>query len=390
MNKLRFYLFLLHFFSLSLVLQSQSVKSIVKNIKKTQKSYKAYELKYESNFKFFDHSDTDFYYVHQKAKHTLGAMDLGWEFKTNSKDTILNAYDGNQIVYKSNYANVYYLLTLKESLKQFSYQKNNLTYIPIRYKINAKEFVLAGINDQYYILKETDSSKDETLDIASTMLTILHVNKQTYFIDTFQQWFWMTGQVQYNKLVLKSIQSLNKTEVKKLEKEVDSLKRQLRTYVNGDSLWKANRKDEMKLIEKGDSLPLFKAKVYASNDSFFFSVPKDSIVVLDFFYTSCGPCIAAIPHLKEIDSLYKNKGVAVMGINPMKNDHPRLERFVKYHGINYPILLVENEVARQQFGVSAYPTLLIIKNNQVVFQQEGFSKELKDVIIKELNQHIKK
>jgi hypothetical protein len=45
MNKLRFYLFLLHFFSLSLVLQSQSVKSIVKNIKKTQKSYKAYEFK---------------------------------------------------------------------------------------------------------------------------------------------------------------------------------------------------------------------------------------------------------------------------------------------------------------------------------------------------------
>ena len=35
MNKLRFYLFLLHFLSLSLVLQSQSVKSIVKNIKKT-------------------------------------------------------------------------------------------------------------------------------------------------------------------------------------------------------------------------------------------------------------------------------------------------------------------------------------------------------------------
>jgi thiol-disulfide isomerase/thioredoxin len=260
----------------------------------------------------------------------------------------------------------------------------------LRYKIDAKEFELAGISEQYYILKETDSSKDETLDIASTMLTILHVNKQTYFIDTFQQWFWMTGQVQYNKLVLKSIQRLNKDEVKILEKEVDSLQSRLKSFVNGDSLWKANRKEEKKLIEKGDSLPLFKAKVYATNDSFFFSVSKDSIVILDFFYTSCGPCIAAIPHLKELDSLYKNKGVAVMGINPMKNDIPRLGRFVKYHGINYPILLVENEVARKQFGISGYPTLLIIKNNRVVFIQEGFSKELKDVIIKELNQHIKK
>ena len=390
MNKLRFYLFTLLFFSLSLVLRSQSVKSIVKNIKKNQKSYKAYELKYESNFKFFDHSDTDFYYVHQKAKHSLGAMDLGWELKTNPKDTIFNAYDARQIVYKSNYANIYYLSTLKESVKQFTYQKNNLTYLPLRYKIDAKEFELAGISEQYYILKETDSSKDETLDIASTMLTILHINKQTYFIDTFQQWFWMTGQVQYNKLVLKSIQRLNKAEVKTLEKEVDSLQSRLKSFVNGDSLWKANRKEEKKLIEKGDSLPLFRAKVYATNDSFFFSVPKDSIVILDFFYTSCDPCIAAIPHLKELDSLYKNKGVAVMGINPMKNDIPRLERFVKYHGINYPILLVENDVARKQFGILGYPTLLIIKNNQIIFQQQGFSKELKDVIIKELNQHIKK
>lgn len=389
MNKLKFYLIIICFFSLSLILHSQSVKSIVKSVNKTQKSFKAYELKYESNFKFFDHSDTDFYYVHQKAKHTLGAMDLGWELKTNSKDTILKAYDGNQIVYKSNYANIYYLTTLKESLKQFTYQKNNLTYIPLRYKINAKEFELAGISEKYYILKETDSSKDETLDIASTMLTILHVNKQTYFIDTFQQWFWMTGQVQYNKLVLKSIQSLNKKEVNKLEKEVDSLKRRLRTYVNGDSLWKTKRKDEKQLIKVGDSIPMFKAKIYVSNDSFFFSVPKDSIVVLDFFYTSCGPCIAAIPHLKEIDSLYKNKGVAVMGINPMKNDHPRLERFVKYHGINYPILLVENKVASEQFGISGYPTLMVIKNNQVVFIQEGFSKELKATLTKELDKLIK-
>jgi thiol-disulfide isomerase/thioredoxin len=373
-----------------MVLKSQSVKSIIKNIKKTQKTYRAYELKYDLNFKFFDHSDTDFYYVHQKAKHSLGAMDLGWELKTNSKDTIFNAYDAQQIVYKTNYANVYYLSSFKESVKQFAYQKNNLTYIPLRYKINAKEFELAGTNEQYYILKETDSSKDETLDITSTMLTILHINKKTFFIDTFQQWFWMTGQVQYNKLVLKSIQKLNNTEVKTLNKEVDSIKSRLKSYVNGDSLWKANKKDEKKLIEKGDSLPLFKAKVYASNDSFFFSVPKDSIVVLDFFYTSCGPCIAAIPHLKELDSLYKNKGVAVMGINPMKNDYHRLERFVKYHLINYPILLVENEVARKQFGISGYPTLLIIKNNQVIFQQQGFSKELKDVIIQELNQHINK
>ncbi|MDP2176096.1 MAG: TlpA disulfide reductase family protein [Bacteroidota bacterium] len=385
MNYHRIALFALFYLFSSQFAHSQTVKSIIKQIEKTQKFYKAYELKYDSYFKFFDYNDTSFYHVHQFGKHSLKQLDLGWELKTNSKDTMLQVYDASQIVIKSNFSNQYFIRSIKESLNAFVNRKRQLTYLPLRYGLNPKEFVLLEENENYYVLMEEESSKDESLDIFSTMKLLLHVNKKTFFIDTFQQWFWMTGQVQYQKLVLKSIQSLPKDKIKKLQIEVDSLKSHLKTYVNGDSLYKANHKDDKKLLEKGDSVPNFKAHIFGSTDSIVFSVPKDSIVIVDFFYTSCGPCIAAIPHLKEIDSLYRPKGIAVMGINPMKSDYPRLEKFVKYHQITYPIVLIEYDVASKMFGVSGYPTLFIIKNNQVVFIQVGFSKDLMSTLTKELN-----
>jgi cytochrome c biogenesis protein CcmG/thiol:disulfide interchange protein DsbE len=41
---------------------------------------------------------------------------------------------------------------------------------------------------------------------------------------------------------------------------------------------------------------------------------KGKIVVVDFWATWCGPCIAAIPHTNEILEKYKDKGVEVVAI----------------------------------------------------------------------------
>lgn len=42
---------------------------------------------------------------------------------------------------------------------------------------------------------------------------------------------------------------------------------------------------------------------------------KDSVYVVEFWATWCGPCVAGMPHLTELQHKYKDQGVSVIGIS---------------------------------------------------------------------------
>src|SRR6266404_1286148 len=41
---------------------------------------------------------------------------------------------------------------------------------------------------------------------------------------------------------------------------------------------------------------------------------KGKVVIVDFYATWCGPCMAAIPHNNELLKKYKDKGLVIVGV----------------------------------------------------------------------------
>lgn len=103
---------------------------------------------------------------------------------------------------------------------------------------------------------------------------------------------------------------------------------------------------------------------------------RGKVVLLDFFYKSCGPCCAAMPGLQSLHEKYKDRGLVVVGIDPM--DDPvknQMTDFLAKRGLTYTVLFSDRSTS-EDYHVYAYPTLFIInRDGKIADIRIGFSKE---------------
>jgi thiol-disulfide isomerase/thioredoxin len=72
---------------------------------------------------------------------------------------------------------------------------------------------------------------------------------------------------------------------------------------------------------------------------------RGKVVVIDFWATWCGPCIAEMPHMKKLYAAYKDKGVEFIGVSldaPRNEENPErdglnlLRNWVKDNNVTWP------------------------------------------------------
>ena len=89
------------------------------------------------------------------------------------------------------------------------------------------------------------------------------------------------------------------------------------------------------------------------------------VVLVDFWATWCGPCVAEIPNVLEEYEKYHDKGFEVVGIS-LDQDRQALEKFVADQKVPWPILFEESEGDGWQhplatyYGISGIPTVILI------------------------------
>ena len=116
---------------------------------------------------------------------------------------------------------------------------------------------------------------------------------------------------------------------------------------------------------KGKISPEFTlAKLGGSNVTL--SREKAGIIVLDFWATWCGSCIAAFPGLERVQkwAAENELPVAFYCIN-VKEETTKVERFWKKNEMSIPILLDKDGVVSKKYNVPGFPTTIIIANGMI-------------------------
>lgn len=98
---------------------------------------------------------------------------------------------------------------------------------------------------------------------------------------------------------------------------------------------------------------------------------RGKVVLIDFWASWCGPCMAEVPNIKEIYKKYHEQGFEIIGIN-LDESVDALKDTIKKHGMTWPQHFdggnPEGGWARK-FGVTAIPTMWLV-------DKKGMLKEL--------------
>ena len=164
------------------------------------------------------------------------------------------------------------------------------------------------------------------------------------------------------------------------------------TYLtNLEMAAKIKKREELAKTMTSDAAPKFSLKDMEGNTVSLEGL-KGKVVIVDFWATWCGPCIASMPAMKRAQEKYKDRSdVKFVFIDTWETVDNKLQNatdFMKKNNYPFHVLMDDDSKVVADFKVSGIPTKFIIdKNGSIRFKSVGFGGN-DDALVDEIDSMI--
>jgi thiol-disulfide isomerase/thioredoxin len=106
---------------------------------------------------------------------------------------------------------------------------------------------------------------------------------------------------------------------------------------------------------------------------------KGKVVVIDFWATWCGPCVAEMPKMKSLYAEYKDKGVEFIGVSLDQKEGglEKVKEFVHREGISWPQYFQGdgwNSEFSRSWGINSIPAVFVVDQQGKLYSVEARGK----------------
>ena len=138
---------------------------------------------------------------------------------------------------------------------------------------------------------------------------------------------------------------------------------------------------------------LLEGKVLGRDQNLALKDVTADVIILDFWYSSCYPCIKSIPEVNKLHDRYKDKNVKVFGVNILDHEETskaRIEKYLHNNPMHYETIMADGDKFSAWVS-EGYPTLLILdKDFHLIQQHTGFSEDMADSLSKVIDVYLSK
>ena len=134
---------------------------------------------------------------------------------------------------------------------------------------------------------------------------------------------------------------------------------------------------QVPVLAVGGSAPAWSGET-EGGETFSSEELRGSIVLLDFWFTLCGPCLKLMPALQRLHTEYAQEKVRVIGVHCREPLSVKPQEFLNRRGSTYPTIVRGDSLAAM-FKVTSYPTTYVIApDGNIVHVKEGYSSNVED------------